>query len=261
MKRLLIATFAGVILGAGSALAADLGAPFKAPPPPSVGWTGFYLSGGGGYGLWTADTTTIDPVSGLCDLCVTQTQGGNGWLGRVGGGFDYQLNQHVVVGVLADWDFSSLKGTIQDQGPFFAGAMKENYSWAAGARVGWLVTPQVLSYANAGYTQTHFDSASMIDTTTGLASGFSTPAFSASGWFLGGGMETPLSFFLPAGWFMRSEYRYSYFGTHNLADTCSGVSGSAACDLITSPQDNISFHPTVQSITTEIVYRFNWMGR
>ena len=42
----------------------------------------------------------------------------------------------------------------------------------------------------------------------GAPSGFSTPAFTANGWFLGGGVETSL---LP-GWFWRTEYRYAYYG-------------------------------------------------
>lgn len=262
MKKLLLASLAGFALASGSASAADMAAPvYKAPAPmaPATSWTGFYLDAGGGYALWDADTHT-NLTSGPCDLCTTQSQGGKGWLGRVGGGFDYQLNSLIVVGALADYDFSSLSGTIQDQNPFFAGRIKENWSWAAGARIGLLATPTVLSYVNGGYTQTHFDSAAMIDTTTNTNSGFSTPGFEEGGWFLGGGVEMPLSLVLPAGWFLRTEYRYSYYGTHNLSDTCGGVSGSAACDHTFSPQDNISFHPTDQSIVTEVVYHFNWTG-
>jgi hypothetical protein len=49
--------------------------PTKAAPAPGTApvanWTGFYLNGGG-YGLWEADTTTLDPFIGACVLCVTQ---------------------------------------------------------------------------------------------------------------------------------------------------------------------------------------------
>src|SRR5262249_41875532 len=45
---------------------------------------------------------------GAVDL--RHTDGGGGWLGRVGGGYDYQIAQRWGVGVLADYDFSSLKG-------------------------------------------------------------------------------------------------------------------------------------------------------
>src|SRR5262245_15337074 len=52
-------------------------------------------------------------------------QGGKGWLGRVGIGYDYQFASHIVAGLFGDYDFSSLKGTIQDQNPFLAGEIKQ----------------------------------------------------------------------------------------------------------------------------------------
>jgi outer membrane immunogenic protein len=60
MKRLLLSSLAGLILTTGSALAADLSRPaptYKAPPPPppAVSWTGCYIDGGVGYGLWKQD--------------------------------------------------------------------------------------------------------------------------------------------------------------------------------------------------------------
>src|SRR5262245_20626085 len=77
------------------------------------GWTGFYLNGGLGYGAWTADTTTVDPTTGQCVLCPVQVQGGKGWLGRIGIGYDYQFTSNIVAGVFGDYDFDShLKGTI-----------------------------------------------------------------------------------------------------------------------------------------------------
>ncbi|HZI33396.1 MAG TPA: hypothetical protein VFF11_13735, partial [Candidatus Binatia bacterium] len=160
------------------------------PLAPSMNWTGFYLNGGFGYGMWNADTTTVSPTTGICVLCVEQRQGGRGWLGTVGGGFDYQLRQinpHVVVGAFADFDFASLSGTLQDQNPFFAaGTTKEDWAWAAGARAGWLVTPAVLTYINGGFTQAHFTSANMVETHAGVATPFSTPETTLNGWFLGG---------------------------------------------------------------------------
>jgi outer membrane immunogenic protein len=260
MKRLLLAFLALGAFAVGPALAADMSAPApapiytKAPPAPVSSWTGFYLNGGGGYAMWTADTTTVSSTTGACVLCTTQTQGGKGWFGTVGGGFDYQFTDHIVAGVLADWDFSSIKGTIQDQGPFFAGTLTENWSWAAGARIGWLITPAILSYVNGGYSQTHFGSANMVNTFAGLPSPYSTAAFSQSGWFLGGGVETSLASFIP-GLFSRTEYRYQYYGTATLADTCP-TPGVGACG---GPQNSITFHPSVQSIRSELVYKFNWM--
>jgi len=262
MNKLLTAAALAAFATVGTANAADL--PMKAAPmgpiaAPTYGWTGFYLNAGFGYGMWTADTTTIfptGPLAGTCILCVTQTQGGRGWLGTVGGGFDWQFSDRIVAGAFLDTDFSRIRGTIQDQGPFFAGRITETWSWAAGGRIGWLVTPQILSYFNGGFTQTHFDGAAMQDTFTGITTPFVTPAFTKSGFFIGGGME---AMFAP-GWFWRSEYRYADYGTVNLSDTAPGgpvvvVPGVGA---FANPQSTITFHPIVQTIRSEIVYKFNW---
>jgi outer membrane immunogenic protein len=77
-----------------------------------------------------------------------------------------------------------------------------------------------------------------------------TPVFTKTGWFLGGGTETTLAPFLPSGWFLRSEYRYSYLSNSSVLQ--STVAGAAI--------DIINFKPTVQMLSTSIVYKFNWMG-
>ena len=57
MKKLVVALTAMAAF-TGSAVAADLPARYsKAPAPvaPAYNWTGFYIFGGGGGGLWAAD--------------------------------------------------------------------------------------------------------------------------------------------------------------------------------------------------------------
>jgi outer membrane immunogenic protein len=258
MKKLLIASLTVLSLTAGPAAAADLGAPsYKAPPPAALSWTGFYLNVGGGYGLWQANSAVIDAVTGT-PFTTTQSIGGKGYLGTVGGGFDYEFggpslgawNPQIVVGVFGDYNFESIKGTIEDIEFPAAGTLKETNAWAAGARIGLVPFPQMLTYINGGVTETRFGGTSLISETTGTATGFVTSPFNRTGWFLGGGTETSLSPLLPAGWFLRSEYRYSYFGTANVRENVAGASGL----------DIISFQPTVQTITASLVFKFNWMG-
>ena len=124
--------------------------------------TGFYLNGGIGYGLWAADTTTVAPVTGLCVLCSPQRQGGKGYLGTVGAGYDWQFAPTWVAGVFGDFDISSIKGSIQDQGPANVGEIKQTSAWAAGARAGWLVTPAMLTYVNGGYSSARFSGVTML---------------------------------------------------------------------------------------------------
>ena len=53
-----------------------------APPPPT--FTGCYVNGGAGYGLWNIDHFSNPDTFG--DFTQTTTSGGRGWLGTVGGG-------------------------------------------------------------------------------------------------------------------------------------------------------------------------------
>jgi outer membrane immunogenic protein len=157
-----------------------------------------------------------------------------------------------VLGVFGDGQFGEIKGTIQDQGPFFAGDIKLRTSYAAGARLGYLVAPNVLSYVNAGYSGSEWSGANMVSTFTGAPTLFFTPSFRRDGWFVGGGVENSLNFFGIAapGWFMKTEYRLAEYDRITLPDsTAAGIR-----------QNDITFKPFVQTIKTELVYRFNWGG-
>ncbi len=255
MKKLLLALSAVVAI-AGSANAADLAArPYtKAPPAPvAPSWTGFYLFGGGGGGIWSANTSVLDST-GACALCgFNQTQGGDGWFGTVGGGYDLQFANSWVAGVFGDAQFGSLRGTIQDQTNFRAGREKMTEAWAAGVRVGYLVAPNVLSYVNAGYSGSHWSGTTLFDTITGGPAGFHTDGFDRTGWFVGGGVENNLDIFgiqMP-GLFMKTEYRAAYYDTKTITEV-DDASGLAS--------NSITFKPWVQTISTSLVYRFNWTG-
>jgi len=255
MKKLMLA-FTAVAAFTGSALAADLPARTysKAPAPMMApSWTGFYIFGGAGGGIWDADTRVVTPA-GAPLLPVTQKQGGDGWYGTVGVGYDWQFNSSWVAGIFADGQFGSLKGTLQDQGPFLAGSEKLKTSWAAGVRLGYLVAPNVLSYVNGGYSGSTWSGTTMLDTRTGLASGIHTNGFDRSGWFVGGGVENSLNIFGIAapGWFMKTEYRAAYYDTKSIPELFDGTNLSAGA--------NITFKPMVQTISTSLVYRFNWSG-
>src|SRR5512139_742489 len=172
---------------ASVASAADLPvkAPPKAPDAAATNWTGVYVNGGLGYGIWTGDTTTVNQFTGACILCVTQTQGGKGWLGVVGLGYDYQFAPNFVAGVFGDFGFGSIKGTLQDQDPFYVGETKEQRAWAVGGRLGWLITPDALMYMNGGYTSARFSDTNMVGAFQGQPTNFTTPATTFHGWFIG----------------------------------------------------------------------------
>jgi outer membrane immunogenic protein len=257
MKKLLLALTAVAAL-TGTASAADLAArPYtKAPPPaPAYSWTGFYIFGGAGGGIWDADTNITDPATGNA-FSINQRQGGDGWFGTVGIGYDWQINPTWVFGIFADGQFGSLKGTIQDPGNAVSGSIKMQDAWAAGARLGYLVAPNVLSYVNAGYTGSHWSGTTLLGTFDGLPSGAHTGNFNRNGWFVGGGVENNLDIFgiSAPGWFMKTEYRTAFYDRKAISEL------DDTTNLPILGGTNINFKPWVQTISTSLVYRFNWSG-
>src|SRR5450432_856851 len=118
MKKLIIALSA-IAAFTGSALAADM-APrtySKAPAPVAYApsWTGCYVGGGGGYGLWNQENTNFIDGPPRTQITETTTNGGRGYFGTVQGGCDYQFGlggYNLVVGAFGDYDFASLKGKL-----------------------------------------------------------------------------------------------------------------------------------------------------
>ena len=187
-------------------------------------------------------------------LTVSQRQGGDGWFGTVGAGYDWQFNQTWVAGVFADGQFGSLKGTIQDPFAGLTGNIKMQDAVAAGVRVGYLVAPNVLSYVNGGYSGSYWSGVTALSTFTGLPVGGHTNSFNLSGVFVGGGVENNLNIFgiSAPGWFMKTEYRAAYYGNKNINELFDGTNALVGRD--------VAFKPFVETISTSLVYRFNWTG-
>lgn len=268
MKRMAFAALALAAL-AGTAFAADLPAPAYAPvykaaalPPPT--WSGCYVDAGGGYGLWNEDTYIQSTITGVSTQTITN--GGRGWLGRFGGGCDYQFGisglGNFVVGGFGDYDVMGLSGTnvlqsatVGALGPQIgAGSANKSGAWYAGARIGYLVTPLLMTYFDGGYSGTHFGQVNF-QSQLGVPTAYFLPANTYQGWFIGGGTEYALSFsWLPInGLFWRNEYRFSSYETATLPVT-NGTTGAT-----TDVAQHVS--PYTQTITSSLVWRFNWFGR
>jgi outer membrane immunogenic protein len=236
------------------------------PPPPAYSWTGCYVDAGFGYGFWNQDHTTTGTPPGLSPVTtVTTTDGGRGWLGQFGAGCDYQtplFNNRVVVGVFGDYDFMSLTGSNTPelnniangilQGPVTFNT-KETDAGYVGGRIGYLVSPTLMTYADGGWTATRFTNSPEIRTVTGAPSGFGWPSYTPGGWFLGGGAEYALSGIVPInGLFWRSEYR---FASYSKTDDAEFLVATGA------PNGNVEhITPYVQTVTSGLVWRFNFGG-
>jgi outer membrane immunogenic protein len=203
-------------------------------------WTGCYIDGGVGYGFWRQDHfSETDP--GGAALTPTVSTGGQGWLGRVGGGCDYEFGSRFVIGAFGDYDFMSLRGTLQDPLTGDIGSEKQNSAWAAGGRLGYLITPDLLGFVSGGFTEARFDAIDL-STTPGLF----YPSHTYRGWFHGTGYEYALNSFLPV--FGRTEYRFSSYRAADLPlIEPSGTTGFAS-----------HMQKDVQTITSGLVWRFNF---
>ncbi len=255
MKKLLLG-IAGIALLTGSAFAADMApAPaYKAPPPPlapAASWTGCNVNVGYGYGLWNQDQFgESDP--GHVPVTSSATTGGRGWLGRGGAGCDYQFGLNGlgnwVVGVFGDYDVMNVHGNFEPVNFPDVGNEKETAAWYVGGRIGYLVTPSLLTYFDGGYTQTHFDQTTLNNAFTGVPT-VVMQAHTYHGWFLGGGTEYAMNFsWLPIhGLFWRNEYRFASYDAADLSIL--GVGGAPSGFAV-------NVRPYTETITSSLVWRF-----
>jgi len=126
------------------------------------------------------------------------------------------------------------------------GEMKQTSARAVGGRIGWLATPQILTYVNGGYTQAHFSDVNLAFIGGGVP--FATfAAQTYKGYFIGGGVE----YMFAPGWFAKTEYRYADYRSRDIEVFFigGGTTGSS-----------VRIHPYVQTIRSELLYKFNWGG-
>jgi outer membrane immunogenic protein len=250
MKKLAIAVTT-IAAFTGSAIAADMSVKAPAAPVPVVramSWTGCFVGAGVGYGMW-AQNHNAQSLAGVT-LTGDSDTAGKGWLGTVQAGCDYQFAPRWVVGAFGDYDFTGLKGNYlsgEPGGAFGAfGSEKERSAWAVGGRVGYLVFPQLNAFMSGGYTQASFDGFTFIDNSTLLQTTSVMSSQTYKGWFLGSGYEYALVDLLP-GLFWKTEYRYASYRAENVPVYTGGV-----LDY------NEHAKKDIQTIRSELVYRFNW---
>jgi outer membrane immunogenic protein len=239
------------------------------PPPPAYSWTACYVDAGAGYGFWNQDhyltgPAVLDGVVVGTASTVTTTDGGRGWLGRFGGGCDYQtplFNSRFVVGAFGDYDVMSMSGSNSSGSVCFniqcVGALtaneRETGAWYIGGRIGYLVSPAFLAFVDGGYTETTFIQSDEFSNSSRLAVGAGYPNFTAGGWFIGGGGEYALDWIPIRGFFLKGEYRYAQYDAANLTETLTNGGGPTGYIETTRPY--------VQTVTGSLVWRFNWTGR
>jgi outer membrane immunogenic protein len=278
MKKLALA-MAAYAAFVGQAAAADMAVkarPAPPPPPPVANWTGCYIAGSVGYGLFDIEREGRfrDPVTGVVTVeTARHDQGGRGWLAGGGGGCDYQFGLgtgggffgtgQFVVGVLADYYWSDMRGdnTTAFGGNFFSARQKMDQQWAVGGRVGWLVNPNTLTYFSGGYTEARLNGVGdFFSPVAGFAGplGVGLPGRTVQGWFLGGGVEYQSGWIPGLTW--KTEYRFSEYDRDDRFErfTGGGFAGGVPGTLTGFFNSDKLF---TQTVMTSLVYRFSWGGR
>jgi len=268
MKKLALALAATAAAFTGSASAADMAMkarPMVQPIAPVMSWTGCWISGGGGGGINKLSHDNFDPTEPFLRQQNADT-GMSGWLATVGAGCDYQFSNRWVVGAFADGTWSDISGDhgarIGGVGDMSIGRVKNDWSWAVGGRVGYLVAPNVLTYFNAGFTQTHVTQTNMFNlpgNSEGVFTGIAVPSQTLNGVFVGSGIEYAFDW-LP-GLFVKSEGRAAWFDRKDTRAVC--VASGSRCDGPGDPSwisdDNLISRRLITYMgKVELVYRFNW---
>jgi outer membrane immunogenic protein len=256
MKKWAIA-FAATAALTGQAFAADMAVKARpAPiPVPVANWTGCYVSGGIGYGLYDQENVDyFNPApAARVQLSAQYDTGGRGWLGRIQGGCDYQFggigSWNLVIGAFADYDWADIHGRYSNGLTVTNETLRDQ--WAVGGRIGLLVTPQLLTYFSGGYTEARFNYGTTYFNLPALvATGTYLPGHTYSGWFLGSGLEYNLGW--APGLYLKTEYRFSEF------DVGTNQHRFIANNALTGFEvDSKKF---VQTVTTSLVYKFNFGG-
>ena len=247
MKKLALTAIS--LLIAGSASAADLRpAPVRAPAPVPVAvynWTGCYVGAGGGYGMFDQESHYVSPGF----TSVENDNGGRGWFGTVQVGCDFQVGSQFVIGAFGDYDWSGIKGDMTVPSLAVIGEEKLKNSWAAGARIGYIpwATTQLLVFVSGGWTEARFNQVNFFNT-SGAAVNLALAKNTYSGWFIGSGYEYGLSFFPGLAW--KTEYRFASYSSDQVALFSAG----------TTRTDSVDSKKFVQTIRSELVWRFNFGG-
>jgi outer membrane immunogenic protein len=282
MKKMALALVVSAAF-VGQATAADMAVKARpAPPPvPVANWTGCYIAGSVGYGLFdneTSGTRQFDPVTGaFIDRFAAHDNGGRGWLAGGGGGCDYQFGfgggggifgtGQFVIGFLGDYYWSDMRGQriSLSFGDTFSGQEKVDSQWAVGGRIGWLVNPNTLTYFSGGYTEATLTGVGNFFTPSPVTAGlFGTsvlgatlPGRTVQGWFLGGGVEYQSGWIPGLTW--KTEYRFSEYDNINRFERFTGGGALAGTPgALTGFSSNEKLF--TQTVMTSLVYRFNFWG-
>jgi outer membrane immunogenic protein len=243
-KSLLMLIAAAVIDLTASqlALAADIARglppPIYIPPPVPIPylWRGCYVGGNIGAAWSSVDLTGVNGVN------FTATNSGFAGGAQIGCDYQWGAEAQWVVGFRNLLDATSLSSSTNFSTVPFTGDINSRTRWfdTLTARGGYLVTPQVLLYAQGGVAWTNTD----ITFLTGSGAQAGEASNDHTGWTVGAGVEW---MFAPR-WSVFAEYNFMGFGTQSA--TFTGCGGTCVV--------NANAKADVQDVVAGVNYKFNF---
>lgn len=223
MRKTSFVVLASFLLG-GTALAADLPvkAPaYKAPPAAAFTWTGFYVGGNVGWGLYHFTSTNVATVNSTnFPAGYSSSADLDGFLGGAQVGYDWQFAPNWLVGVGGDFDWADIKGDENNSGvlnPLVVSHIHSSITWlaTATAHLGYVLDNNWLLYAKGGGAWEHTKTDSNTTNPAGVIVTTISGDHARSGWTAGGGAEYRFA----RNWSALLEYDYVDFGTATQSNT------------------------------------------
>lgn len=184
------------------ALAADFGslkddAPVVEAAPT---WSGFYFGASGGYGHNKSKNNYEDDTP----YSQSVSESADGGLVSLVFGVDRQVHDRIVIGAFVDFDWSDIdRGNLAEYNH-----LTISRGWSIGGRLGVLVSPRMMLFGTAGFTQAHFENYGWWDIEQFGPTLRGARSKNFSGYFIGGGLEVMLG----SNFFLRGEVRYADYG-------------------------------------------------
>ncbi|MFN3549533.1 MAG: outer membrane protein [Mesorhizobium sp.] len=200
----------------------------SAPPATAYNWTGFHVGVGAGLGgvshnagaeIYNYDEGGEFPIgpAGIRSIGAMFDFGGDGALGTVEAGFDYQIGERFVIGIQGDYTWSNFEAGaglgavvcyegLVTQGPgddcdegIVSDTLGLTYtltaksSWSVLGRAGYVANPGALTYVLGGFTRTNMEGELNLTSDLMGSQPLAKYDYERDGWTFGGGIEAPIT--------------------------------------------------------------------
>jgi outer membrane immunogenic protein len=226
MKKFLLSTVAIAMLST-AASAADLDMAPAPEPMPMYDWTGFYVGlSGGWYGAKTKNQLGILDIEDNDFYSIgdgwRQTRKPDGGMFGVYGGYNWQMDSGLVLGIEGDFYGVSAKKRSRRLVDRFDpanvnldmyGKEKIKNTWAIRGRLGWAIE-NFMPYIAGGFAGASMKTTAGLEAYSSVSDDIyysdrrASSTKSYTGWTMGAGME----WMITPSWLVRADYQYKDLG-------------------------------------------------